>query len=98
MAYLETMKPVKQARMHLRVDALSKQKLQRAASYLGTSLSDFVISQALSAADEVIRQHETLTLDEAGWEVFLDALENPPQPNSRLRKAFSEHEKHVQRC
>jgi uncharacterized protein (DUF1778 family) len=45
----------------------------------------------------VIQEHETLILDEADWGVFLDALENPPKPNTKLKKAFSEHKKHVRR-
>ena len=88
---------VKQERMHIRLDSLSKQKLERAATYAHKSLSEFVLGQALHAADEVIHEHETLTLNEADWEVFLDALENPPKPNTKLKQAFAEHKKRVQR-
>ena len=94
MANAET---VKQERMHIRVDALSKQKLERAAAYANKSLSEFVLGQALHAADEVIHEHETLTLIEADWELFLDALENPPSPSGKLKQAFAEHKKRVQR-
>jgi uncharacterized protein (DUF1778 family) len=88
---------VKQERMHIRLDTLSKQKLERAAAYAHRSLSEFVLGQALHAADEVIHEHETLRLNEADWELFLDALENPPKPSAKLKQAFAEHEKHVQR-
>lgn len=88
---------VKQERMHIRLDALSKQKLERAATYAHKSLSEFVLGQALHAADEVIHEHETLTLNEADWGVFLDALDNPPEPGAKLRQAFAEHKKRVQR-
>ncbi len=88
---------VKQERMHIRLDSLSKQKLERAATYAHKSLSEFVLGQALHAADEVIHEHETLTLNEADWEVFLDALENPPKPNTKFKQAFAEHKKRVQR-
>ena len=88
---------VKQERMHIRLDTLSKQKLERAAAYAHKSLSEFVLGQALHAADEVIHDHETLTLNQADWEVFLDALENPPKPNAKLKKAFAEHKKRVRR-
>ncbi|MDJ0808171.1 MAG: DUF1778 domain-containing protein [Gammaproteobacteria bacterium] len=94
MANTET---VKQERMHIRLDALSKLKLERAAAYAHKSLSEFVLGQALNAADEVIHEHETLTLNEADWEIFLDALENPPKPSAKLKQAFVEHKKHVQR-
>lgn len=94
MANAET---IKQERMHIRLDSLSKQKLERAATYAHKSLSDFVLGQALHAADELIHEHETLTLNQADWDVFLDALENPPKPSAKLRKAFADHKKHVQR-
>ncbi|MGD8589059.1 MAG: DUF1778 domain-containing protein [Chromatiales bacterium] len=94
MANTET---VKQERMHIRLDALSKLKLERAAAYAHKSLSEFVLGQALSAADEVIHKHETLTLNEADWEVFLDALDNPPEPSTKLKQAFAEYKKPVQR-
>jgi len=87
----------KQERMHIRLDARSKKKLERAASYVHKSLSEFVLGQALHAADEMIREHETLVLDEADWGVFLDALENSPKPTARLRRAFAEHKKRIQR-
>ena len=93
MANAET---VKQQRMHIRLDALSKQKLERAAAYVHKSLSEFVLGQALYAADAVINEHETLTLDLADWDVFLDALENPPKPGAKLKHAFAEHKKRVQ--
>ena len=87
----------KQERMHIRLDALSKQKLERAASYAHKSLSEFVLGQALHAADEMIQEHETMVLDEPDWGVFLDALENPPKPTAKLKRAFAEHKKRVQR-
>jgi uncharacterized protein (DUF1778 family) len=94
MANTET---AKQERMHIRLDAPSKQKLERAAAYANKSLSEFVLGQALHAADEVIQEHETVVLDESDWSVFLDALDHPPKPNAKLRKAFAEHKKRVQR-
>ena len=94
MANAET---TKQDRMHIRLDARSKQKLERAAAYAHKSLSDFVLGQALHAADEVIHEYETLTLNQTDWDVFLDALEHPPKPSAKLKKAFAEHNKRVRR-
>ena len=94
---MTTAETIKQERMHIRVDTLAKQKLERAAAYAQKSLSEFVLGEALSAADEVIHEHETLTLTRADWEVFLDALENPPKPNVNLKQAFAEHQQRVKR-
>lgn len=87
----------KQQRIYIRIDPLSKRKLERAAAYVHKSLSEFVLGQVLPAADQVIHEHESLTLTQADWEVFLDALEHPPAPNANLERAFSEHRKRVRR-
>ena len=78
----------KHERMHLRLDAASKRKLERAAAYAHKSLSEFVLSKALAAAEEVLEKHEQYILAEADWEAFYQALENPPQPNAALREGF----------
>lgn len=87
----------KQERMHIRLDTVSKQKLERAAAYAHKSLSEFVLGQALHAANEVIHEHETIVLDENDWGVFLDALDNPAKPNTKLRQAYAEHQRRVRR-
>ncbi|MGB1110140.1 MAG: DUF1778 domain-containing protein [Gammaproteobacteria bacterium] len=86
----------KQERMHIRLDTRAKHRLERAAAYEHKSLSEFVLGQALHAADEVIQEHESISMNEAEWGLFLDALESPPVPNERLKRAFSEHRKRVQ--
>jgi uncharacterized protein (DUF1778 family) len=88
---------VKQERMHIRLDTISKPKPERAAACAYKTLTEFALGQALHAADEVIQQHETIMLDEADWGVFLDALDSPPEPHAKLRQAFAEQEKRVRR-
>jgi uncharacterized protein (DUF1778 family) len=85
----------KQERMHIRVDASSKQKLERAAAYAHKSMSEFVRASALQAADEVIHAQETLTLERSDWEIFLNALEIPPPANTRLKRAVRLHQQRV---
>ncbi|HXZ00557.1 MAG TPA: DUF1778 domain-containing protein [Stellaceae bacterium] len=77
----------KRDRMHLRLDAKTKRKLERAAAYEETSMSDFVLANAVAAAERVIDSHEKVTLSARDWDAFHDALVNPPKPNARLRKA-----------
>ena len=47
--------------------------------------------------DEVIREYEPFTLSRADWDVFLNALGNPPKPNAKFRHAFAEHKRRVRR-
>ena len=72
-------------RLSLRLDRQAKRKIERAAAYSNASLTKFVLDSALDRADEVVRQHERITLADADWDVFYHALLDPPQPNEALR-------------
>ncbi len=78
---------VKRDRMHLRLDAKTKRKLARAAAYEETSVSDFVLANAVAAAERVIGAREKIALSPADWETFYDALIDPPAPNKKLKSA-----------
>ncbi len=83
----------KQERLQMRLDAQAKEVLQRAASDRHKSLSQFVLGTALEEAERVIRENETVTLSDADWKVFYDALTNPPAPNAALRRAYDKYRK-----
>jgi uncharacterized protein (DUF1778 family) len=78
---------IKRDRMHLRVDAATKRKLERAAAFEDKSVSDFVLSNAVAAAERVIDRGRTTTLSEADWDAFYAALAKPPKPNAALMEA-----------
>lgn len=78
----------KRDRMHLRLDAATKRKLERAAAYAQKSVSDFVLSQAVEAANEVLKAHDQHVLSTADWETFCKALDRPPKPNRALKQGF----------
>lgn len=81
----------KEERMHIRMNRSAKRKLEKAAAYEHKTLSEFVIVQALDSADRVIRKHESISLSQQDWDVFMDALEHPPKPNKKLKQAFKRH-------
>lgn len=78
----------KRDRMHLRLDATTKRKLERAAAYAQSSVTDFVLSQAVEAAEQVLKMHEQHVLSTADWETFCEALDQPPEPNRALKEGF----------
>jgi uncharacterized protein (DUF1778 family) len=78
---------VKRDRMHLRIDASTKRKLERAAAYEQTSVTDFVVVSAVAAAERVIDAREKITLSPVDWDIFYNALINPPEPNRKLKAA-----------
>jgi uncharacterized protein (DUF1778 family) len=81
--------------MHLRVDAKTKRKLERAAAYEEKTVSDFVLSNALTAAERVIESHEKITLSDRDWDAFYNALLKPPSPSQRLREAARRYRERV---
>ncbi len=72
------------SRLALRVRADDKATLMRAVALEHTDMTDFVLRHALDAARKVIEQAEHVTLSERDSQRVLDALENPPAPNSKL--------------
>lgn len=77
----------KREHIYLRLDARSKRKLERAAIYEETSIPQFVLSNAVEAAEQVIEARERISLSATDWDAFHNALLNPPEPNAALRQA-----------
>lgn len=75
------------SRLALRVRSDDKATLMRAVAIEHTDMTDFILRHALDAARKVIDQAEHLRLSERDSLRVLDALENPPVPNTRLLAA-----------
>ena len=78
---------LKHDRVHLRLDARAKRKLEQAAAYEEMTVSRFVLTNAVAAAERVIEAHEKIVLSATDWDAFHDALLDPPEPNLALREA-----------
>ena len=85
-------KPVRSDRLVARIAPEDKALLERAAAFEGTSLAAFVVSHVRSAAQEVIRQHDLIRLNEAESRRFIEALLSPPgKPTRRFAQALELH-------
>ena len=84
-------------RLEARITPQQKQLLQRAAGLTGRTLTDFVIASAQEAALKAIEQHTLIALGAADQKAFVEALLNPPAPNSRLRAAWRRSQKQTPR-
>ena len=83
------------ARVHLRMDGRAKRTLERAAAYEETTVSRFVLSSAIAAAERVIESREKIVLPATDWDTFYDALLNPPEPNEALRAAAHRYRERI---
>lgn len=73
--------------LQLRVSSEQKELIERAAALTGLSISSYMLSRTLPAAEQDVVQHERIVLSERDWTLFLSAVESPPTPNAALKKA-----------
>lgn len=74
-------------RLEARVSREQKELFKRAAALRGRTLTDFVISSAMEAANREIRTQQIISLSPEDSRAFVDALLHPTVPNARLRVA-----------
>ena len=83
----------KTERVQVRIDPMAKHMLERAAALANTTVSAFVVNNALEAADRLISKRERFAISQRDWDRFFDALVDPPKPNASLRRAFAAPER-----
>lgn len=74
--------------MSLRIRTADKAKIMRASAIANSGMTDFIIRNAVEAAERVIEQAERLTLSRRDSMLVLDLLENPSPPNARALAAI----------
>lgn len=81
----------KESRLHIRCDERTRQLLDKAAGYSRSNLSAFVLTQAVAAAERIVSDQESITLQNDDFRAFLAALDTPAEPNAALVRAFERH-------
>lgn len=74
------------ARINLRTSLEAKAMIERAAAYMGTTVSAFMLQNAYEAAKRVVAEHEVIMLTQRDFEQFAKALDKPPAPTAALKK------------
>ena len=86
----------KKARLEVRTQQHVKDTIHQAAVLSGVDDSAFIVSTAYEAAKATIKAHELTVLDsDADKAAFFVALDDPPAPTDRLKRAFAMHGKTV---
>lgn len=88
-------KDTKQERINLRLKRSAKMALERAASFEGKTVSNFILASALAHAEKTIHEHEVMSLNSQNSEAFFHALVKPINFNKKLAAAFEEHDQRV---
>lgn len=85
-------KTARPERLEARLSSDAKAVIKRAADIRGRSLSEFVVSSALDAAEATIREHEVIVLSARDSLMFVEAILNPKGPNEALLEAARLHD------
>ena len=71
--------------INLRIGAQTRQMIDDAAAILGKTRTEFMIESARSLAIDVLLDQRLFVLDNARYDAFVHALDNPPAPGPKLR-------------
>lgn len=85
----------KNERINLRLNDNAKRLIERAASFEGKTVSNFILSSALASAEKTVHEHETVKLGRQDAERFLAALDKPAPFNEALTEILAEHDRRV---
>ena len=77
-------------KIDIRVTPEAKRMLQEAARERHTTVSQFVLDTALSAASEVLAERNHIGLGSEQWSTFMEALDAPTRPHARMQRLFTE--------
>ena len=77
------------ARINLRTSAEAKAIIERAAALMGTTVSSFMLQNAVEAARRIVSEMDTLLLTQRDFEAFAASIDNPPKPKAALRKLMA---------
>lgn len=80
----------KEVRFNVRATVNQKQLIARAAEKENKNYSDFILENALSAAEAIVNDDANFTLDKNRWTAFCAALDAPPRNIPALRKLLTE--------
>jgi len=88
-----TRKPTaKSARLAARVSPEQKMILARAAALSRQPVSQFVVSSAIRAAEDTIRQHAIIALSASDSLAVMDALLNPEPSSPKLHRVAKRYQ------
>ena len=80
------------SRLVARISPEDKALLERAAGLEGTSVAAFIMGHGRTAAREIVRQYETVRLNQTESQRFVEALLAPSKaPAKRLKDAIALH-------
>ncbi len=75
--------------INLRASSAQKALIDRAASLLGKSRTEFMLESAREAAENALLDQRLFLLDDDALEEFVRRLDTPAEPSDQLRRLMS---------
>ena len=75
--------------LSMRIDSETRTLIDRAASALGQTRTEFMLASARERATDVLLNRSMFVLDDRDWNAFTAALDELPRANSELRTLLS---------
>jgi uncharacterized protein (DUF1778 family) len=76
-----------QEQVSLGISPADRQLIERAADLVGQPVEEFVMSEALRSARQLLRDHAVIRLTTRGWEQLAALIETEEQPREALLRA-----------
>lgn len=87
---------LKTERLEARVRPSDKAFIEDAASHLGISVADFLVSSAKERAEEVIRRRDQIQLSRRDQQAFVESLLHPAEATPALKAAVKAYDESVE--
>jgi uncharacterized protein (DUF1778 family) len=82
---------IERGRITARVPVQVQETLELAAAMVGATVNQFVVQTALREAERIIEQERVIRLSTQDAEALIEAVENPPPPNAKLKAALKRY-------
>lgn len=82
-----TTRPKNDARLVFRLNRQMKELIDRAASLMGQSVSDFAVSTLVEKARRIVQENGITVLSDRDRDIFLAMLDDDARPNEALKRA-----------
>ncbi len=83
-----TASPPRRDTLNLRIPAIARNLIDRAAQSCGKTRTDFILEAARRAAEDVLLDRALLAVTPEAYAEFLARLDAAPQPNERLSRTM----------
>lgn len=75
--------------INVRLSTRLRDLIDRAAAVVGKTRTDFILESARKHAVDVLLDQRLFSLEPKQYEEFLRVLDQPPQPNARLKQLLA---------